>query len=179
MGARMSSHARLAAEEEATPEGADEQRDYVPLILQAMADKDTAQRKLALKTGISKSRLALLLHSNPAKRVAMTLREFQTILHALDISIIQAIVQVEAFHGFELLQEERYATLIAMLCEVFRGLPKKLICALEELDGMDGSEVRKEWADPLQQAVVKRLIDEILAVMQRRARFAQSDNFRI
>ncbi|MCF8708379.1 XRE family transcriptional regulator [Rhizorhapis sp. SPR117] len=175
----MSSHAIVAAEEEAALEAIEEQRDYIPLILRAMADKDTAQRKLALKTGISKTRLALLLHSNPAKRIAMTLREFQTILRALDISIIQAIIQVEAFHGLELLQEERYATLIAMLCEVFRGLPMKLINALEELEGIDGSEVRKEWADPLQKAVVKRLIDEVLAVMDRRARFAQSDDFRI
>jgi len=175
----MSSHAIVAAEEGAALEAIEEQRDYIPLILQAMADKDTAQRKLALKTGISKTRLALLLHSNPAKRIAMTLREFQTILRALDISIIQAIIQVEAFHGLELLQEERYATLIAMLCEVFRGLPMKLINALEELEGIDGSEVRKEWAYPLQKAVVKRLIDEVLAVMDRRARFAQSDDFRI
>ncbi|WP_337847836.1 XRE family transcriptional regulator [Sphingomonas sp.] len=144
-----------------------------------MAAKDTAQRKLALKTGIGKTRLALLLHSNPAKRIPMTLREFQTILSALDISIIQAIIQVETFHGMELLQEERYATLIAMLCEVFRGLPRKVIDALEELEGIDGSEVRKNWAEPLQKAVVKRLITEVLAIIDRRERFAQREDLTV
>lgn len=175
----MSSLARIEAEETGAPATEDAQRDYVPLILQVMAEKETAQRKLALKTGISKTRIALLLHSNPAKRPPMTLREFQAILHALDINIIQAIIHVETFHGLELLEEERYATLIAMLCEVFKGLPKKVIAVLEEIDGLDGSEVRKEWAGPLQKAVVKRLTDEILAVMERRARFAQGDDFRI
>ena len=175
----MSSHARIAPSEADTSQDVDEEKDYVPLILQAMSDQDIAQRALALKTGISKTRLALLLHSNPAKRIAMTLAEFQTILTALNISIIQAIIQVETFHGLELLQGGRYNTLIVMLCEVFHGLPKKVISALEELEGIDGSEVRKEWAGPLQKAVMKRLIDEILAVIDRRARFAESDDFRI
>jgi hypothetical protein len=175
----MSSHARIAADEADSPEDVEDQKDYVPLILQAMSDQDMAQRALALKTGISKTRLALLLHSNPEKRAIMSLAEFQTILDALDISIIEAIIQVETFHGLELLQSGRYATLISMLCEVFRGLPKQVITALEQLDGIDGSEVRKEWAGPLQKAVMKRLIDEILAVIDRRARFAQGDDFRI
>jgi hypothetical protein len=139
------------------------------MILQAMAEKDTGQRKLALKTGISKTRLALILHHDPAKRAAMTLVEFQTVLHALDINIIQAIIRVEAFRDQELLHDARYATLIAMLSEMFRGLPSMLVAALEEIEGMDGSEVRREWAGPLQAAVVQRLVKEVSSVLVRRA----------
>lgn len=53
-------------------QGDELQRDYVPLILRAMACKKATQRKLAHLTGISKSRLGVLLHSKPEKRVTMT-----------------------------------------------------------------------------------------------------------
>ncbi len=64
-------------------------------------------------------------------------------------------------------------TLIAMLSEVFRGLPSMLIAALEEIEGMDGSEVRREWAGPLQTAVVQRLVKEVSSVLARRASLSE------
>jgi hypothetical protein len=155
------------------------QRDFIPLILQTMAETDTAQRKLALKTGISKSRLGVLLHHDPEKRSPMTLDEFQVILHALDTNIVQAFIRLETFREPRAVRSNDYGTLIAMLCDVFVTLPKKLIEVLDAFDGLDGSEVRKEWAPPLQKAVLKRLADEVLAVSERRARLAQSDDFRI
>ncbi|WP_249341748.1 XRE family transcriptional regulator [Sphingomonas sp. 3P27F8] len=156
---------------------AGERRDYVPVILRAMAETDTAQRKLAGKTGISKSRLGVLLHRDPAKRAPMTVNEFETILHALGTNIVQAFVRLETFPQDEPISDERHATLIVMLCEFFVSLPKKLIEVLDALDGLDGSEVRKEWASPLQKAVIKRVADEVMAVTERRARLAQSDDF--
>lgn len=172
----MSSLARIDAAEPSAEAGNDEQRDYIPIILRAMAEQDLGQRKLALKTGVSKTRLALLLHSDPAKRIPMTLVEFQTILNALDINIIQAIIRVESFRDQKLVDEERYATLIAMLSEVFRGLPAMLVTALEEIEGIDGTEVRREWAGPLQAAVVARLVKEVSNVLTRRASFAEIAN---
>lgn len=154
-------------------------RDFIPLILQTMAETDTAQRKLAHKTGISKSRLGVLLHRDPEKRSPMTLDEFQMILHALDTNIVQAFIRMETFREPRDGPGHEYATLIAMLCDVFVTLPKKLIEVLDAFDGLDGSEVRKEWAPPLQKAVVRRVADEVLAVTERRARLAQSDDFRI
>lgn len=154
-------------------------RDYVPLILRTMAETDTAQRKLACKTGISKTRLGVLLHRDAAKRAPMTVSEFETILHALDTNVVQVFIRFETFPHAEPMTDERYATLIVMLCEFFVSLPKKLIEVLDALDGLDGSEVRKEWASPLQKAVIKRLSDEVLAVTERRARLVQSDEFHI
>lgn len=74
-------------------QGDELQRDYVPLILRAMACKKATQRKLAHLTGISKSRLGVLLHSKPEKRVTMTLPEFETILHALGMNLARLIHQ--------------------------------------------------------------------------------------
>lgn len=154
-------------------------RDYIPLILETMTDCASAQRKIACKTGISKSRLGVILHRNPDKRSPMTLDEFEAILQALDIDMVQAYIRLETLQGLEVFQRARYATLIAMLCEAFVGLPKQLITMLDELEGIDGSEVRKEWASPLQKAVIRRIIEEVTAVMERRSRIAESDDFRI
>src|SRR3546814_13240435 len=43
-------------------------RDYIPLILESMAAQETAQRALAQKTGINKTRLGILLLRDPANR---------------------------------------------------------------------------------------------------------------
>jgi hypothetical protein len=47
------------------------------------------------------------------------------------------------------------------------------VAALDEIEGMDGTEVRKEWAGPLRQAVVEKLVKEVGAVMARRVQLAQ------
>lgn len=172
----MSSLARIDAGEPSAEAERGEQRDYIPVILGAMAEQNIGQRKLAMKAGVSKTRLALLLHRNPNKRLPMTLAEFQKILGALDLNIIQAIIRVETFRDQTMLADDRYATLIAMLSEVFRGLPAMLIEALDEMDGVDGTEIRREWAGPLQAAVVARLVKEVSSVMVRRASFSEIAN---
>lgn len=169
----MSSLARMKASHGADNSVNDQQPDIIPLILATMLDKDIGQRKLALKTGISKSRLGLLLHSNPGKRVIMSLCEFKRILDALDINIVQAMITIETFADQRLFLDERFVTSIAMLTELFKGLPAMLVAALDEIEGIDGTEVRKEWAGPLRQALVDKLVKEVSAVMVRRAQLSE------
>lgn len=138
-----------------------------------MSGQNVGQRKLALKTGISKTRLGLLLHSDPGKRAAMYLYEFQQILDALDINIAQAIIAVETYQDPSVFRDVRFQTSLAMLAELFKGLPSMLVAALDEIEGMDGTEVRKEWAGPLRQAVIEKLVKEVSAVMARRAHLTQ------
>ena len=175
----MSSLARIDAPDGADSSANGHQRDFIPLILDAMSERNIGQRKLALRTGISKSRLGLLLHSVPSKRATMTLTEFQQILDALDINIVQAVIAVETYHDSRLFHDERFATSIQMLTELFRGLPAMLIAALDEIEGMDGTEVRREWAGPLRQAVVEKLVKEVTAVMARRAQMYQTSTLGI
>ncbi|WP_240502327.1 helix-turn-helix domain-containing protein [Sphingomonas panacis] len=139
------------------------------MIQQAMSGKGLHIRELATKTGISKSRLGLLLHSNATKRPNLSLVEFQKILNALDISIVQAIISVESAIDQESVHDERFVTLLAMLSELFTGLPSMLIQALDEIDGIDGTEIRREWAVPLKEAVVEKLVKEVTNIMARRA----------
>ncbi|USI75121.1 XRE family transcriptional regulator [Sphingomonas morindae] len=169
----MSSLARIE-EDACCSSGGIERRDVVPLIHQAMSEKNIGQRKLALKTGISKTRIGLLLHSDPAKRTPIYLREFFDILGALDINVVQAVIALETYRDPKLFHDERFQTSIAMLTELFKGLPGMLVDALDEIEGMDGTEIRKEWAGPLRQAVIEKLVKEVGAVMARRASLTQT-----
>jgi transcriptional regulator with XRE-family HTH domain len=141
---------------------------YIDLIQQVMSEKGVSLRALAIKAGISKSRLGRILHQNADERVPVTLNEFQALLVALDIDIIQAIIRVETLRDQKVLADDRYVALISMLASLFKGLPAGLVEALSEIDGLDGSEVRKEWASHLQGFVIKRMVYEVTRVMQRR-----------
>jgi transcriptional regulator with XRE-family HTH domain len=153
---------------EAVAYASDDAHLYISLIQQAMTERDVSLRALALKANISKSRLGRILHSNPEERQPVTLNEFQALLRALEIDIVQAIIKVETIRDQKVLADERYVALIAMLTSLFKGLPSGLVEALAEIDGLDGSEVRKEWAPHLQMFVIKRMVHEVTRVMQRR-----------
>jgi len=155
----------------------DPSQGYASLIRRTMAEKQIGHRKLALVTGISKTRLGCLLHGNPAKRGAISLDEFKRILRGLDISIVRAFITVESDGDPTLFHDRRFATTVAMLTELFQGLPATLLAALDQIEGIDGTEVRKEWAGPLRQAVVEKLVKEVSAVMARRETLSQLSNF--
>lgn len=166
----------LAQIEEVSPPSSsvkDRQWDFIALILETMSGQNVGQRKLAFKSGISKTRLGMILHSNPKKRAGMSLAELLQILDALGISIVQAAIAVDADRDLPLFHDQRFATSIAMLADLFKGLPSMLLAALDEIEGMDGTEVRKEWAGPLRQAVIEKLVKEVGAVMARRAHLSQ------
>lgn len=139
-----------------------------------MAERGLHLRELAMKAGISKSRLGLLLHSDARKRPCISLVEFQKILAALDMSIIQAIISVEASTDLKVVHDDRFATLLAMLSELFTGLPSMLIAALDEIEGIDGTEIRREWAVPLKEAMVEKLVKEVTQILARRAVLTQT-----
>ncbi len=143
--------------------------DYVPLIMRAMESQDLGIRQMALKVNIKKSRLGTILHRDPAKRSAMTLPEFQSILRALNIEVMHAIISVEMARDLELVGDERFLTLVSMLSTLFQGLPHRIVEALRDLEGMDGTEVHKEWGTYFQSAVIKKMVSEISMVLQRRS----------
>ena len=61
------------------------------------------------------------------------------------------------------------APVIRMVCALFRSLASEMIAALEEVHELDGFEVRPEWADALRCPLVKRMVQEVHAVIRRRA----------
>lgn len=148
---------------------ADGRNGYVELILRVMRFQRVTLRMLARQTGIGKSRLGLLLHSDPARRQPISLDEVKALFVVLGIDVFEAVICVEGFGEIDVLDSPRHRAVIALLRVVFRYLPVELVAALEELDHIDGSDVRPEWAAGLQRAVVKRLVSEITRISAERA----------
>ena len=92
----------------------------------------------------------------------------------MGISIIQAIISVESQIDPDMLYDERFTTLLLMLSELFSGLPSRLIQALDEIEGIDGTEIRREWATPLKEAVVEKLVKEVTRILARRAELTET-----
>lgn len=149
---------------------------YVSLIQHEMETRHCSLRKLELMTRINRARLGRVLHRNVTKRHAMTLVEFQTILRALDIDPIEALVVIDLIKDLEIAHDERYAKLAMMLSTLFRGLPRRLVDALHDIEGMDGSEIRQEWGTYFQSAVVNRMVHEVGQILERRARIAANND---
>lgn len=147
----------------------DDQRDYIPLIQRAMRANGVTFRILAERSGISKSRVGKILHSDPARRIPMSFPEFRRILAALDIDILQAIICVESIRDLELLSDSRFAMLIPVLCTMFKELPVHLIHAVDAVEGIDGTEVRPEWAGVLRKSIIQRIIKAMSDTASRRA----------
>lgn len=160
-------------------EGDELEGDYVSLILQAMAEKSTPQRKLAVLTGISKSRLGVLLHKDPEKRATMTLPEFERILHALGMNLVHAYVCLRTFKDLDAYYRKCYSTAVLMLCDICVGAPRKMIGVLEELGGIDGTEIRLNWSPAFQNAFIKKVTEEVEAIHKRRNRLTDDDNFEL
>jgi len=142
---------------------------YVDLVLRIMRIQRVSLRTLASLTGIGKSRLGLLLHRDPARRPSITFDELKALFVALEIDVFEAVICVEAFDDIDVLDSPRHRAVIALLRVVFRYLPVELIAALEDLDHIDDSDVRPEWAAGLQRAVVRRLVNEITRIAAERA----------
>lgn len=172
----MSSLAGTGGDSPDAPNGGRCREDYIQIILEMMSEKDTHQRSLAHKAGISKTRLALLLHRNPKKRSRMTVDELERILHALGTNIIAALMRADALRDLDPGDRARYENVVSFVCDLVLGLGRKLIDALEELGGIDGTEVRKEWAPVLQKAMIEDVSKGVAKMMERRALIAQRDD---
>jgi hypothetical protein len=142
--------------------------DYAALLLRVMEARSLSLRALALRSNVKRTRLAAILRRDASRRAAMTLAEFQAIINALGLDLMQVIISAEVAQQFDDLSDERLTTLVAMLAALFRGLPQKLLNALQYIDGMDGTEIRSEWGEYLQTAVVKRLVDAVSSIAKRR-----------
>ena len=146
---------------------------YIQLIQHALEAKQVRLRQLELRTRINRARLGRILHRDAAKRHAMTLIEFRTLLHALDIDPVQATIAAELVQDPAIAKDERFSNLPVMLSTLLKGLPERLVQALCEVDGMDGTEIRQEWGIYFQSAVVNRMVQEIGDILERRSRMSK------
>lgn len=109
--------------------------------------------------------------------VTMTLPEFETILHALGMNLVHAYVCLKTFKGLDEYYQKCYSTAVFMLCDICVRAPERMIDVLEELGGFDGTEIRLAWSPSLQNALIKKVTEEVQAIHERRNRLTHGDDF--
>jgi hypothetical protein len=173
----MSSLAKLVQEtlpeagEECVPLEATSHHGYVPLIRDGMRNLGLTNRKLATRTGIGRRRINTLLAAEQAQlpgNDSITLAELKSILHALEIDFLQAVVRVELVRDLELLLDNRLSSAISMVGELCKELPAILLESLQKIDGLDGTEIRLEWAETLINFIVSKVTLGVTQTIVRR-----------
>lgn len=153
-----------------------EQLDTTPWLVDfiraRMVLDGVTQRMVADLTGLSKSRVGTILHSDRSKRRPIRVTEVSIILKTLNIN------ELEAHFASELLDRDSnteptydsqgYMRVVDLVSEVVRGLPAKLTEALMHLDGLEFNSIRKEHGRGIQKAVINLVIKEYQDSIDRR-----------
>lgn len=121
-------------------------------------------RKLALVCGLNKTRLGYILHPDPCKRRVAQNAEILLILKAMGLNPIQASVMMEASHY----SDETFTSLFDLLARLYVALPLLVMNAIKDIQGMDGSLIRPEWAEALAVANAKKLKEVVMQCQLRR-----------
>jgi transcriptional regulator with XRE-family HTH domain len=151
-GQPMSNLARI---EQVEPEGSAEHL-YIELIRRTMKERDLSIRALEALSHIDRSRLSRILHADPAHRRGILLTELLAIFRALDLDLMQAVVNVEVMRTTELENKICLDRLFAMLTVLYRELAPELVGVYSDIANCDGTEVDPIWARALKDEVVKR-----------------------
>lgn len=143
----------------------------IDFILARMKDSDVSGRQIATLTGIRKSRISAILHSDAEKRSPVRMDEFEAILRVLNISHVEVTLAAELIDKTPHVGVGAIASVASMLSEVMNGLPIEVIEMLDGIGGIDHADVRKEHA-----VVVRKMIVDFLT--SRYTRFAQLRDMR-
>ena len=155
-------------------EAEEEWRNEVPaagivdFILARIEANGTSKRRVALQTGISRSRLGKVLHNSAEKRCPIKLDEIAQLLRALGISHMEAKLAAEQFEKSSQCKAEAVTNVASMLTAVFEGLPEQLADIIAHIDGLEFDDIRREHGKRVRALVVKVLTDEYTDMAQRR-----------
>ena len=140
----------------------------VDFILARIEADGTSKRRVALQTGISRSRLGKVLHNSAEKRCPIKLDEIALLLAALGVSQIEAMLAAELLETSGRSQVEKVSNVASMLTEVFVGLPEEMAEIIEHIDGLEFNDIRREHGRRVRALIVKTITEQYTEMAQRR-----------
>ncbi|KFG90805.1 hypothetical protein BV98_001336 [Sphingobium herbicidovorans NBRC 16415] len=149
-----------------------EMNRYIPVIHGMLDERKMTLRDLAVRSQISKSRLGIILHRQPTKRVIMQLPEFIAILHALGFELVHAWAGAKKLESSDIVQDKSFNALYEFLVEFNVTFPEMMLNTPE----MEGVEFRKEWSRPLAALLIQRVLHELERRRRARDEFALEDH---
>lgn len=156
---------KSAADFDGVEEADDEELSAcISFILETIDRRKLTLRALSSACGINKSRLGRILHRNPVARATPQLTEIHRIFRALEISLIEASVNVEA----RLCEQPEHRSLFKLLARFYADLPGSVMRGIKEIKGVDAFFFKEEWSDGLTAGVSKKIVDIALWTLARR-----------
>ena len=142
----------------------------VEFILARIEAGESSKRQVAVKAGISRSRMGEILHTCPEKRSPMRLDEIAAILDAIGTSQLEATIAAELMEKATNTNTnvQAVSAIASMLSELLQGLPEQLADIIEHIDGLEFDDVRKEHGRRVRALVVRVFTDEYTGMAQRR-----------
>lgn len=134
--------------------------DFRPLIRSLMEMRSITTGMLANMSGIDAVRIDELIGHAGDDEVIMTVGELDTLINALDVAPIEAVIRLETFDLIADRHRNRLDPIIRLLAAVFRDVSTTVMAAAPELDALDGTEFRIEWTPLLKDVVLQRIIKE-------------------
>ncbi|WP_257558490.1 hypothetical protein [Sphingobium sp. CFD-2] len=144
-----------------------EQAVLIDWLLKEIERGSMTLRDLSFASGLHKTRLGYILHRDPVKRRVAQNPEILLVLKAMDLNPIEASVMIEASRY----ADESFNTLFGLLAHLYVALPRKIMNAIKEIHGLDGSLIRREWAEALATGIANRLKDVLMQCHMRRDAF--------
>lgn len=121
-------------------------------------------RKLAIACGLNKTRLGYILHPELDKRRVAQSPEIMVVLRAMGLNPIQASVVMEASHY----SDGTFSSLFDLLARLYVELPLLVMNAIKDIQGLDGSHIKPEWAEALAIGIAKKLKEVLIQCQLRR-----------
>ena len=142
----------------------------VDFILARLEADGTSKRQVAVKAGISRSRMGEILHRCAEKRSPMTLDEIAAVLDAIGASQLEATIAGELMGSatHTNINVQAVSAIASLLSELLQGLPEQLADIIEHIDGLEYDDVRREHGRRVRALVVRVFTDEYTGMAQRR-----------
>ncbi|TVV76944.1 hypothetical protein [Sphingomonas solaris] len=140
----------------------------VDFILARMSVRNLSRRQVASITGIGRTRLQTILHAEVDKRTPMRMDEFHMILEKLGIGQLEVAIAADVIDNQPDVTVETVSSVVSMLAELMRGLPRELIGMVYHIDGLEHSDVRPEHGGRMRELVVRSLASHYRNLADRR-----------
>lgn len=146
-------------------------RDFVEFILARMVSDNVSIRRISMATGITKNRVHAVLHSDVGQRRPMKVDEMYAVLGALGIDQLEASLANDLLSDDSICDRKGGRNIIAMVSEIFRGLPHQIADVIDHIEGIDCEEIRKQHGRKLQAILIETIRCEYTKMAERRASF--------
>lgn len=158
----------ISSSDQASPAAAICSRSLIDYLLFKADAQRISIRKLAEMAGINHSRCGRILHKDPERRHAIKIYEVTQILAVLNVEFLEAALADETWRQDPVIPHASVERAAVLTLEFIRGLPAKIIDIVDEIQGLDCLDIRKEQGVRLRSLIIQVIHQQYSELARRR-----------